>query len=176
MKTIKVVFFLIILGILGTIGYQNQEYFLTNMALHIDITLLKKTFLQYTARELPNVAYWGICFALGFIIAGFRGMIKAFRLGREIKGKNERIDKLKGEINSLKTELDVYIHDPYIKQHLENKKAEAEAAKKAGEEVQEEEKAEDKTKKTDEDTAEENTAEENIAEEKKPEEKAEADA
>ncbi|WDP89190.1 MAG: hypothetical protein HUN04_05380 [Desulfobacter sp.] len=154
MKIIKVLFFLIILGTLGTIGYQNQEYFLTNMGLHIDITIFKKTFLQYTARELPNWAYWGICFVLGLLIASIRGMVKAFRLGREIKAKNLRIDKLKGEINTLKTELDVYIHDPYIKKHLANKAAEAEAAKEAAnnpvaekiEETKEEEKEAEEAK------------------------------
>jgi len=125
MKTIKVLFFLIILGLLATIGVQNQEYFMTTSALHID---LKISSLHYTAKALPNVAYWGICLGLGLLITGMRGLFTAFRLGREVKTKNQRIDRLKGEINTLKTELDVYLHDPYIKQHLENKAAEAAAA------------------------------------------------
>lgn len=116
MKTIKFLFFLIILGLLATIGYQNQEYFLTTSALHID---LKISSLHYTAKALPNWAFWGICFGLGLLITGLRGLFTAFRLGREIKAKDERIDSLKAEINSLQTRLDVFIHDPYIKKHLE---------------------------------------------------------
>ncbi|MDD9303963.1 MAG: hypothetical protein HUK40_17100 [Desulfobacter sp.] len=120
MKTIKFLFFLIILGLLGLLVYQNQEYFLATYPLHIDF---KISSWQYTAIPLANIAYWGICLGLGLLITGLRGLFTAFRLGREVKEKNTRIDLLKGEINTLKTELDVYIHDPYIKKHLENQAA-----------------------------------------------------
>ncbi len=133
MKKLKILLFLIIVGCLGTIGYQNLAYFETTMGLNIQITLLEKTYFQYTVPELPNWAYWGICFVTGLLIAAFKGMVKAFRLGREIKAKTLRIDALKGELNELKTELDVYIHDPYIKQHLAKKAEEAQAAKEAAE-------------------------------------------
>ncbi len=133
MKKLKILLFIIILGCLGTIGYQNLAYFQTNMGLKIEITLLEKTYFEYTARALPNWAYWGICFGAGLLIAAFKGMVKAFGLGREVKAKTLRIDALKSELNELKTELDVYIHDPYIKQHLAKKAEEAKAAKEAAE-------------------------------------------
>ncbi|MCG8637878.1 MAG: hypothetical protein MI863_28895 [Desulfobacterales bacterium] len=124
MKTIKIIFLLIILGLLGTLVYQNQEYFLAATALHIDF---KISSLNYTAKALPNIAYWGICFGLGLLLIGLRGLFTAFRLGREVKERDARIETLKGEVNTLKTRLDVFIHDPYIKNKLDTDAADAAA-------------------------------------------------
>ncbi len=128
MKTIKIIFFIIILGLLGTIGYQNQDYFLSTTALHFDFNVWTLHY-NYTAKALPNVAYWGICFGLGLLLVGLRGLFTAFRLGREVRQRDARIEGLKGEVNQLKTRLDVYIHDPYIKNKLKNDAGAADAAK-----------------------------------------------
>lgn len=125
MKTIKVLFFIIILVCLGLIGYQNSEYFLTTSALHLKLDLFSLHY-EDAAPALPNYAYWGICFGLGLLIIGMRGLFTAFRLGREIKTKDARIDQLKAEINTLKANLEIYTHDPYIKKQLEEEAAAAE--------------------------------------------------
>ncbi len=119
MKAIKYLFLLIILILLGTLGYQNQDYFMAATPLHINLDFLSFHY-SYTTKALPNVAYWGICFGLGLLIVGMRGLFTAFRLGREVKGKEAVIAGLKSEINTLKINLDVYTHDPYIKQQKDN--------------------------------------------------------
>ena len=116
MKTFKIILFIIFLVLLAVFGIQNQEYFLTGAALRIDF---KVASLNYTAMALPNWTYWGLCLGLGLLITGIRGLITAFRLGRQVRTRDERIERLKGEINSLQTRLDIFIHDPYIKKHLE---------------------------------------------------------
>ncbi|WP_022664066.1 LapA family protein [Desulfospira joergensenii] len=112
MKTIKFLFLLIILGLLGLLVYQNLDYFMAKQALSID---LKISGWHWTTPELPTLAFWGICFGIGLLITGFKGLATAFSLGREIKKKNAGIDSLKKEIKDLKSRLDVFIHDPYIK-------------------------------------------------------------
>jgi uncharacterized membrane protein len=112
MKTIKYLFLLIILGLLGTLIYQNLEYFMTPYALHID---LKVSTWQWTAPILPNLTYWGIVFGLGLLMTGIKGLSIAFCLGREIKANNSVTESLKKEISDLQTKLDVFVHDPYIK-------------------------------------------------------------
>ncbi len=118
MKTIKVLFWLIILGLLGTLIYQNLDYFMTKVALDLD---LKISNWSWTIPELQNIAYFGICFLLGIFLSGVKGMITKYRLKKELKVQNATIDTLKEEVNTLKTELEVFKHDPYIKSQLEDK-------------------------------------------------------
>ncbi len=117
MKTIKTLFLLIIIGLLSTLIYQNLDYFMAPYALHIDF---KVSTWQWTIPALPLIAYWGICFGLGLLITGMKGLFTAFRLGREIKNQDKLMTTLKQEINDLKTKLDVFVHDPYIKREMEN--------------------------------------------------------
>ena len=127
MKTIKTLFWLIILGLLGTLIYQNKAYFMTPSALNLN---LKFSTWQWTLPELQNIVYWGICFGLGLLLTGIKGLFTAFRLGREIKRKNSTIDTLKQEINDLKTKLDVFVHDPYIKREMGKPMTEKKSAEK----------------------------------------------
>lgn len=119
MKVIKLLIFLIALGVLARLVYQNQAYFLAATELHLDLWIPG---LAWTIPPLPAIAYWGICFGLGLILIGLRGLSTAYRLGREIKAQNELETRLKKEIEDLKTRLDVFIHDPYIKKAVENGK------------------------------------------------------
>ncbi len=115
MKFIKFLFWLIILGLLSLFIYQNIDYFLTKAALSID---LKRENWQWTTPELPAIAFWGICFGLGLLFAGFKGLLTSFGLGKEIKKKDAEISTLKAEISDLNTRLNVFTHDPYIKKRL----------------------------------------------------------
>ncbi|NWH04900.1 hypothetical protein [Desulfobacter latus] len=116
MKTFKIILFILFLVLLVVFGIQNQEYFLASTALLIDF---KVGSLNYTVMNLPNWAYWVLCLVLGLLITGIRGLITSVRLKRQVRTRDERIESMKGEINSLQTRLDIFIHDPYIKKHLE---------------------------------------------------------
>jgi hypothetical protein len=121
MKTIKILFLLIILGLLSTLIYQNLDYFMAPSVLHFD---LKVETWKWATPQLPAIAYWGICFGLGLLITGMKGLFTAFRLGREIKNQDVLVGTLKQEINDLKTKLEVFVHDPYIKNESKNALAE----------------------------------------------------
>ncbi len=118
MKTIKWLFRLIVLGLLATLVYQNIDYFLANESLNLD---LKISNWQWIFPELQNWVYFVACFLLGIIWTGFNWMISSYKLKKDIKIKAASIDSLKDEVNTLKTELEVFKHDPYIKPQLENK-------------------------------------------------------
>ncbi len=115
MKTIKYLWWLIVLSFIGIFVYQNLDYFMTTAALKID---LKIASWNWTMPELQNIAYFGICFLLGLFLAGIRGFVIKFGLKKEIKTKNAAIASFKEKLAALKSELDVFQHDPYIKKEL----------------------------------------------------------
>ena len=73
MKTIKYLLWLIILVLLGILIYQNLEYFMTTVALKLD---LKISTWSWTIPEIQNIAYFAICFILGLILAGIKGFFQ----------------------------------------------------------------------------------------------------
>jgi uncharacterized integral membrane protein len=115
MKTIKYLLWLIILVLLGILIYQNLDYFMTTTVLRFD---LKVASWNWSLPELQNIAFFGICFLLGLILAGIKGFIVKFQLKKEVKTKDASITSLKEQVNTLKTELEVFRHDPYIKKEL----------------------------------------------------------
>jgi len=81
MKTFKYILWLIILGLLGILIYQNLDYFMTTVALKFD---LKISTWHWTIPELQNIVYFGICFFLGLI----------FLSHNSLKRVKERIDRI----------------------------------------------------------------------------------
>jgi len=118
MKKIKYLLWLIILGLFGVLIYQNLEYFMTTQALKFD---LKVASWNWTIPEIQNIAYFGICFLLGLILAYGKGFMIKLRLNKLIKTKDAVITSLNKQISTLKTDLEVFQHDPYIKKELEEK-------------------------------------------------------
>jgi len=106
---------MIVLGLIGILIFQNLDYFMTKTALKIDLEI---DTWSWTIPELQNIAYFGICFLLGIILAILRGFMIKLGLKKEIRTKDAAISSLKEKIVSLKTELDVFQHDPYIKKEL----------------------------------------------------------
>ena len=118
MKKIKYLLWLIILGLLGILIYQNFDYFMTTAALKFD---LKIASWNWTLPELQNIAFFGICFLLGLILTGVKGFVANFKLNKAIKAKDATIASLKEQLNTFKTELEVFQHDPYIKKEMDEK-------------------------------------------------------
>lgn len=117
MKLIKRLFWLIVLALLGLLIYQNHDYFLTTVRLTLD---LKMASMKWAIPDLPNVAYLGICFVLGLLLAGIKALFTKMGLKNQIKLKDKAIQTLKEQVNTLKLDLDVFKHDPYIKNRLKD--------------------------------------------------------
>ena len=119
MKKIKYFLWLIIIIIIGILIYQNLDYFMAKNALTFN---LKISSLQWTTPELQNIVFFAICFLTGLILAGIKSLIKTFKFKREIKTRNAAIYSLQEQNKDLKTKLDVFENDPYIKPALEEPK------------------------------------------------------
>jgi hypothetical protein len=110
MKKLKLVFWLIVIGIFGFIGYQNQEYFLAMHSLVIDIDLKFKHY-NYQTPEFYNAVSFAACFLLGLLISYFSNLFGQFKANMTIKKLNtsnnnhlEKISKLEKELEKMKTE------------------------------------------------------------------------
>ena len=117
MKKIKISLFFIILIFLGLIIYQNNEYFLDTHSLLIDLKLQN---WQWNLPYVMNIGYFGIFFGLGFLFAGYLWIFSAFKSRKIIKLLNRDINSYHDQVVSLKTELDKFNNDPYIKQKTDN--------------------------------------------------------
>ncbi len=117
MKKIKISLFFIILIFLGLIIYQNNEYFLDTHSLLIDLKLQN---WQWNLPYVMNIGYFGIFFGLGFLFAGYLWIFSAFKSRKIIKLLNRDINSYHDQVVSLKTELDKFNNDPYIKQTTDN--------------------------------------------------------
>ncbi len=116
MTTIKYFFLLIIAILFAYLVYMNSEYFMTMVSLKF---VFKGT--HYVIHELPNIAYFIICFLFGLLLSWINVLICKFNAGRKIKAKEAVISDMTKEIAKLKEELNVFQHDPYIKKDLEAK-------------------------------------------------------
>ncbi len=126
MKKIKYFLWLIILIALGILIYQNLDFFMAKQALKFD---LKISSWNWTIPELQNIAFFAICFFIGFILAGMKWLMVNFKFKKEVKIKDATITSLKEQLNGLKAELDVFRHDPYIKKDIEEKAQDPEQEK-----------------------------------------------
>jgi len=115
MKKIKYLLWLIVLGFIGIFIYQNLDYFMTKAALKIDLKIASWNWIM---PEIQNIAYFGICFLLGLFLTGIRGFVIQFGLKKDIKKKDAAIASFKEKLAALKSELDVFQHDPYMKKEL----------------------------------------------------------
>jgi len=105
MKKATLIIWVIIVGFIALVIFQNQDFFLAknNLRLHLGV------FDEYIAPELPTAVVLIFFFLAGIIIAhlfNFSARFKAKRtikrLNADITSKNADISQLKGEINTLK--------------------------------------------------------------------------
>lgn len=102
MKKVKIVIWLIILGFVGVVIYQNWSYFGTR-ATPLAINL---GFGEYLIPEFPNIVFLLLCFATGLLIAYFHGFVGRFKSDRMIKKLDAATTSQYEEISGLKRELE----------------------------------------------------------------------
>jgi multidrug resistance efflux pump len=101
MKKIKYIIWLIIVGLLGTIVYQNREFFLAKQSLSVDLISS-----QYQSAELPIALYFAAAFLLGWFIAYLFSLADRFKDARTIKGLQQSIFMQQSDIDAMKKDVD----------------------------------------------------------------------
>ncbi len=101
MKKFKIALWIIILGFLAVIVYQNLPYFTSKHSFKIDLV-----FEQYSWPELDNYILLIACFILGYIIAFFFNLSQRMKSRKEIKRLNAAVDSHLERISELRSELE----------------------------------------------------------------------
>lgn len=106
MKKATLIIWAIILGFIALVIFQNQEFFLTNKSLRINLGVIN----EYHSPELPIAVLVLIFFFFGTVITYLFNLSTRFKAKRTIKKLNatissntEEISGLKNEMNSLKS-------------------------------------------------------------------------
>jgi len=100
MKKMKIAFWIIPLGFLALIGFQNKEFFQKSQSLRVD--------LLFTAYETPEIPIWifflGLFF-FGILLTYIFSLPGKFKAGKTIKTFNGTISSQRDELAALKNEV-----------------------------------------------------------------------
>ena len=86
MKKVKIAFWLILVGLMGIVFWQNQAFFLEKKSVGIDYFVG-----SYQSPELQIVLYFLIFFLAGLLISYFHSLSERFVTRKTIKKLNEEL-------------------------------------------------------------------------------------
>jgi lipid-A-disaccharide synthase-like uncharacterized protein len=102
MKKVKIVLWIILLGITGLVVYQNKVFFSEKHSFMINFFVSD----IYHSPELPNAVWFLACFSLGLLLAYFFSLMERFRSNRTIKDLKAKSESLLDMISQLRKELE----------------------------------------------------------------------
>jgi uncharacterized integral membrane protein len=102
MNKTKLVIWLIILGFMGLVMYQNEEHFFsTSQSLRLNLGIIP----EYRSAELPLLVFYLVFFVFGLLVAFIFALPEKMRKRRSLKHLAAVAADREAEANALKTEL-----------------------------------------------------------------------
>ena len=108
LRNAKIVFWIIILIIIGLLGYQNKAFFMAKHSLGLKLPFLP---IVHTP-ELSNAVLFLIFFMTGFLIAYFFSLAKRFKSKKTIKDLKTAGASHQDDISTLKKEVETLLIKP----------------------------------------------------------------
>ena len=102
MKKATLIVWVIILGFIALLIFQNQNFFMTAQSLRLSLGVVN----EVHTPELPVAVIFLIFFFSGLVIAYFFSLSSRFKARRTVKKLNTAIANHQGEVDKLKSELD----------------------------------------------------------------------
>lgn len=102
LRNVKIVFWIIILIIIGLLGYQNKAFFMAKHSLGLKLPFLS---IVHTP-ELSNAVLFLIFFMAGFLIAYFLSLAKRFKSKKTIKDLKTSGSSHQDDIATLRKEVE----------------------------------------------------------------------
>ena len=102
MKKVKFIFGVIIIGFIVLFIIQNQNVFMTNQSLKLNLWFIE----ELKTQEFPNAILLLSFFLIGFLISYFLSLSSRFKAKKTIKKLNAEIASRFEEVSALKDELE----------------------------------------------------------------------
>jgi heme/copper-type cytochrome/quinol oxidase subunit 1 len=107
MKKAKIAFWLILIGFIVLLAYQNWDFFMSEHRLRLNLFVTE----EFSTPKLQNAILFLFFFLAGLLISYFIALFERFRSKKTIKNLNttlemnqKQLDELKKEITLLKGE------------------------------------------------------------------------
>ncbi len=100
MQKIKYLLWILIIAVLATFIYQNNEYFMTEQSIGIDLY-----FFETESRALPNLIYFLGVFIIGFLVSLIVTFSYGYKKRKTIKALNEKINEDQKQIDEMESRL-----------------------------------------------------------------------
>ncbi len=101
MGNLKTGLWIVIVGFVVLLFFQNQEVFLAKRTLRMDLL-----FANYQSPELPDVLLFICTFIIGYLISYFVNLSSRFKFKKLIKQLHSTLDAQQKELTGLKSEID----------------------------------------------------------------------
>ncbi|MFO7930818.1 MAG: LapA family protein [Thermodesulfobacteriota bacterium] len=86
MKKLKYLLWLVVIGLVALVLYQNKEFFTMQRSFGIDLY-----FFKYDSPEMPTGVYYLAVFLIGLLISYFFTLRQKFRSRKTIRQLNEKV-------------------------------------------------------------------------------------
>lgn len=102
MKKLKIVLFLLFIGIIGLIVFQNKEYMFMEQGLQFNTYLSD----PYYSPPFPNAIWLVLCIAIGFLVSYFSNLVERYRSNKVQRELNAKIESQIDMISKLRAQLE----------------------------------------------------------------------
>ena len=104
MRKVKIILWVILLGLIGFAVYQNKIFFMTKHKFIFEFPLMDK----YSTPDLTNAVIISIFFLIGLLISYFYYLYKHFKLGKAVKKLTAENNTLRTKNTALKEEITAF--------------------------------------------------------------------
>ena len=108
MKKAKIAFWLILIGFIALLAYQNWDFFMSEHRLRLDLFVTE----ELSTPELPNAILFLFFFFAGLLISYFISLFERYKSKKTIKALNAALETNQKQLDELNTEISLLKGDP----------------------------------------------------------------
>ena len=108
MKKAKIAFWLILIGFIALLAYQNWDFFMSEHRLRLDLFVTE----ELSTPELPNAILFLFFFFAGLLISYFISLFERYKSKKTIKTLNAALETNQKQLDELNTEISLLKGEP----------------------------------------------------------------